>query len=401
MDKTTDLCSISAEVVLQGRRNNQCWFAPGLAVVPPAGPKESPEIFIGVSQLVGNDMGVEHWIRTKNLGRSWTPPMESQNLLGIAHEDHFFEKPGVSLFYHHKTQRLLGLGATFFCRDEGTHLRFKMEKVDDSGECWQPNRMVMTEWDFGRDDFVPWWTVSLPKEFARWHRVYWPRVQYEFPDGSLLVPFYLRETADSRYTAAAVMHADITDKGFICRSVGNVLRVDTERGLAEPSVVRFQNRFLITLRHNLRAFVAVSDDGIHYGQPIPWCFDNGDELGNFNTQQHWLAHGDSLYLLYNRRSELNNGVFRCRAPLYIAQVDPDRLCVIRDSEQIVFPEKGARMGNFDVAHVTPDEAWVVTGEWLEGRVSGMNEGDRFYVANHSEINRNQYLGDLLLARIRF
>lgn len=401
MPSETGFESITTEVVLRGRQNNQCWFAPKLTVVPGAAPGGRPMVFIGVAQLTANDTGTGHWIRTSDLGARWTPPMESQNLLGIPREDNFFEKPGISLFYHQHTRRLLGLGATHFFRDAGTHTAFKMELIDAARKCPLPNHVVMTEWDFATEDFVPWRTVSLPHELTRWHRVYWPRVQHEFPDGSVLVPFYLRETADMRFTAVAVMHADITDGGFRCRAIGNVLRVDTDRGLGEPSLIRFGKRFLLTIRHDLRAYVAAGEDGLHYGKPVPWCFDDGAELGNFNTQQHWLARGDALYLIYNRRSELNNGVFRCRAPLYIGRVDPDRLCVIRDTERIVFPEKGARMGNFDVANVTGNQAWVVTGEWLQGRVAGIKEGDRFYVANNRDTNRIQYLGDLLLARIQF
>ncbi|MCF7853570.1 MAG: hypothetical protein K9N51_02135 [Candidatus Pacebacteria bacterium] len=391
---------IVVETVLQGRQHNQCWFSPGMTVVPARKPDALPEVFIGAQQLAGNDMGTPHWIRTSDLGATWSPPMESQNLLGVPHDDHWFEKPHINLSYHRRGGRLLGLGSTHFSRDEGTHTSFKMEKID-FGECPFANRMIMTEWDFKRGDFVPWWTVSLPEELRRWHRVAWPRAQFEFPDGSVLVPFYGRETADSPFTAVAVMHADITNAGFACRGIGNLLRVDTDRGLAEPSVVHFGERFLLTIRHDRRAYVAVSADGLHYGEPIPWRFDTGEELGNFNTQQHWLARRDALYLVYNRRGELNNGVFRCRAPLYMARVDPGTLTAIRDSEQIVFPEKGARMGNFDVANVTDDEAWVVTGEWLEGKVEGMREGERFHVPGGSEINRIQYLGDLLLARIRF
>lgn len=396
-----DIRSIRVEAVLRGRQNNQCWFSPGLTVVPSSGPDVPAEVFVGVSQLVGNDMGTPHWIRTADQGVTWSPPMESQSLLGIPRQDHFFEKPHVNLFYHRRTKRLLGLGSTHFSRDEGTHFAFKMEKIDSARESPLPNRMVMTEWDFGRGDFVPWWTVSLPEEFSQWYRVAWPRAQFEFPDGSVLVPFYVRETADAPFMAVAVMRADITDKGFVCRSIGDLLRVDTHRGLAEPSVVPFGNQFLLTIRHDARAFVAVSDDGLSYGEPRPWRFDDDAELGNFNTQQHWLTQGDSLFLLYNRRSELNNGVFRCRAPLYIARVDPERLCVIRSSERIVFPERGARMGNFDVASVTSDEAWVVTGEWLEGMVEGIREGERFYVPRPPHVNRNQYVGDMLLARVQF
>jgi hypothetical protein len=29
--------------------------------------------------------------------------------------------------------------------------------------------------------------------------------------------------------------------------------------------------------------------------------DDGAELGSYNTQQHWLSHGDGLFLMYTRR----------------------------------------------------------------------------------------------------
>ena len=183
--------------------------------------------------------------------------------------------------------------------------------------------------------------------------------------------------------------------------MGNILRRDTKRGLCEPSIVRFGKSFYMTIRHDDTAYVAVSDDGLHYSDPLEWRFDDGAVLGNYNTQQQWLAQGGALYLLYNRRHELNNGVFRSRAPLFIAQVDPDGPCVLRETEHVVFPEHGARMGNFGVAPVTDGEAWVVTGEWLEQLVPGHREGMRFWANAAPQYNRIQYLGDLLLGRIAF
>ncbi len=154
----------------------------------------------------------------------------------------------------------------------------------------------------------------------------------------------------------------------------------------------------MTIRHDLRAYVTSSEDGLHFKEIKAWRFDNGEELGNYNTQQKWLKHNDTLYLVYNRKSELNNGVFRGRAPLFIAEVDTEKLLVRRKTERVVFPEKGARMGNFDIANVADNESWVVTGEWLEGIFSHSKKSDRFWVDWH-DANYNQFIGDLLLARV--
>ena len=89
------------------------------------------------------------------------------------------------------------------------------------------------------------------------------------------------------------------------------------------------------------------------------------DLGNYNTQQHWVAHSDGLFLVYTRRAANNDHVFRHRAPLFIARVDPDKLHVIRETEQILVTERGARLGNFGVVEVSPDETWVTVTEWMQ------------------------------------
>jgi len=64
---------------------------------------------------------------------------------------------------------------------------------------------------------------------------------------------------------------------------------------------------------------------------------------------------------------------RWRSPLFVAQVDTARGCLLRDTEKTVFPLIGdgiddpdhvARMGNFHVHNVSPAESWVTVGETL-------------------------------------
>jgi hypothetical protein len=50
---------------------------------------------------------------------------------------------------------------------------------------------------------------------------------------------------------------------------------------------------------------------------------------------------------------------------FMAQVDPKRLRVIRKTEQILVPERGARLGNFGVTDVSRDETWVTVSEWMQ------------------------------------
>lgn len=77
-----------------------------------------------------------------------------------------------------------------------------------------------------------------------------------------------------------------------------------------------------TWSKNNAGYVAVSKDGLHYGKPIEWKFDNGESLGNYNTQQHWVSHSDGLYLVYTRKGANNDNVIRHRAPLFMAMFQP-------------------------------------------------------------------------------
>lgn len=127
----------------------------------------------------------------------------------------------------------------------------------------------------------------------------------------------------------------------------------------------FDGTYFLTIRNDRRGFVSRSRDGQHFEPMRPWTFDDGADLGNYNTQQHWVTHSDGLFLVYTRRGANNDHVFRHRAPLFMAQVDPKRLCVLRKTERILVPERGARLGNFGVADISKDETWVTVAEWMQ------------------------------------
>ena len=108
----------------------------------------------------------------------------------------------------------------------------------------------------------------------------------------------------------------------------------------------------------------MSDDGLRFTEQQPWLFDDGAELGSYNTQQHWLAHSDGLFLVYTRRGANNDHIIRNRAPLFMAQVDPATLRVLRRTEKVVVPERGAEMGNFGACAISETESWVTVSEGM-------------------------------------
>jgi hypothetical protein len=146
---------------------------------------------------------------------------------------------------------------------------------------------------------------------------------------------------------------------------GSELTVPTDRGLGEPSLTVYRGRYYLTMRHDKAGYVATSEDGLNYGPPKLWTWDDGTELGNYNTQQHWVTHERGLFLVYTRRGADNDHVFRHRAPLFMGQVDPEKLCVIRSTERILVPNRGARLGNFGVTKVSDQETWVTVSEWMQ------------------------------------
>ena len=157
-----------------------------------------------------------------------------------------------------------------------------------------------------------------------------------------------------------------------------------------PSLTAWKNRFYLTIRaEDERGYVSTSDDGLAWSPKQAWAWDDGEPLALSTTQQHWLPHSAALWLVYTRKDPSNVNVLRWRAPLWMAQVDPRTLRLLRATERVVLPLVGdgvkdpnrvAIMGNFHPLNVTPDESWVTVGEWQP---------------------KNGIRGDLLLARIRW
>ncbi|MDP4108176.1 MAG: lysophospholipase, partial [Bacillota bacterium] len=109
-----------------------------------------------------------------------------------------------------------------------------------------------------------------------------------------------------------------------------------------------------------------SNDGLHWLPIKEWTFDDGQALGSYNTQAHWLSHSKGLFLTYTRRGANNDHIARNRAPLFIAEVDPVKLQVLRSTEKVLIPERGVMLGNFGAAPINKNESWVTDAEFIVG-----------------------------------
>jgi hypothetical protein len=293
-------------------------------------------------------------IWSSDMGKTWTAPAELKAVDRIVHEDGLLEAPvDMTPQWHAKTGKLLVTGATFW---QDPKARRNLPRG--------PGDTAYTVYDPGTRKWSQWRKLKMPDD----PRFYFSRAgctqRLDLPNGDILLPIYFYQKGPGEANYVTVVRCTFDGETLSYEEHGSELTVDLQAkrnrtGLYEPSLTAFGDKYLLTLRADAGAYVAVSDDGLHYSEPKPWKFDDGQLLGSYNTQQHWVTHSDGLYLSYTRKGAGNDNVFRHRAPLFIARVDPKRLVVERATEQIVLPNLGSSFGNFGVCHVTPHETWIV------------------------------------------
>lgn len=185
----------------------------------------------------------------------------------------------------------------------------------------------------------------------------------DFPNGDVLLPVRYRADAKRRTYTTIVARCSFDGETLQYVEHGSEHTIPIPRGLYEPSACVFKGRYFLTMRGEENGHVARSDDGLNYAAAIEWKFDDGKPLLSANAQQHWIAHSDALYLTYSRKGANNDHVFRNRAPLFIARVDPDKLHILRATEQILIPESGLDLtGGFAPVDVNANETWVISSE---------------------------------------
>jgi len=415
MNKMVD---IKTEVIFPGRKKNQCWFSPTFTVVPSAGPNTAPFVLLSALQLTANDLGPLHYSYSSDLGKTWAPPFETQNIFGIPLDDNIFEIPYLYPFYHRASNTLAALGATMFHRDAGQPFEYNKYKME-----WhvfgRKSSIGFALWDNAKKDFFRWNKIDMGPIDSRIHL--FSQRWHEEDDGAILFPYYTDETesTDTEFSGISKvgtikMSFDGTE--FKLLSIGTEICIEKKYGLSEPDIVKYGRKYYMTIRseifegenlegHDNKMYHAQSDDGLNWYGLEDWKWDDGSPVQTENTQQCWLRHKDNLYLIYTRINDRSHGVFRNRAPLWIAQVDTSNLSLIKNTERVIFSgEGGVRCCNFSVHNVTETEAWVMVGEWILCQDPTIKESMRFWsptTSNSVHYNKCQYLGDLKLARIRF
>ncbi|MEX0977359.1 MAG: sialidase family protein, partial [Pirellulales bacterium] len=332
------------------------WFHPRVAAIPAADATGPPSVLLTMQKHLHTSdyySGL-NVMRTADLGKTWTPPDARAEL------DWVPEPGGVNVAvcdvtpgWHPQSKKLIAVGAQVRYSAAGEQLEDRPRSNQTAYAVFEPKS---GEWS-------RWRRLEMPPD-EKFNFAYSACAQFLVePDGTLLLPFYFGPNAKRPFSVTVVRCSfDGTQLKYL--EHGDEISLDVVRGLVEPSLVKFQDRYYLTIRNDLKGYVTVGDDPLHYRPIKAWTFDDGAELGSYNTQQHWLAHGDALFLAYTRKGANNDHVFRHRAPLFIAQVDPRRLHVLRATERVLIPERGATLGNFGAAAIDARESWVADAEGI-------------------------------------
>ena len=337
----------------------RCWCHARAGIVPGAGQSDLPRVVMTMNSLDVSGSDVFRFmaeLHSDDFGKTWSDPQEV-DALALRREDIDGEElpVGVCDFWptwHRTTQKLLGTGHTVVYTKD-----WKVKRP-------RPRHTSYSVYEPQNQRWSRWRKLQLPDQPMYQDAGAGCSQRFDLDDGTILLPFYFRPPHLNSRVTVSQCEFDGTDLSFVKH--GNVMQIDNEtRGLHEPSLTRFNDVFYLTLRNDEQGYVTRGDNGIDFEPIRSWRFDDGELLGNYNTQQHWVTHSDALYLVYTRRGADNDHVFRHRAPLFMAQVDPERMCVLRDTEQVLVEERGARLGNFGVTHVSPHETWVTVAEWMQ------------------------------------
>lgn len=287
--------------------------------------------------------------------KTWTPPKEIVSLRRQRMaEGHDFVMGDICPQFHAKTGVVLAHGKTFGfeggIKENRGFERVSYAVYTPKTDTWSGlNLLELPEKDHEG--------LTILEPNSGCHQ------RYDLPNGEILLPIRYRKNPKSRQYTTIVARCTFDGQTLTYMEHGSELTFKGRRGLYEPSVMGYKGRYFLTMRADESAFVSVSDDGLTYTPPAEWTFDDGQVLGSYNAQQHWVAHSDDLYLVYTRKGANNDHVFRHRAPLFIAKVDRKRLCILRATEQVLMPETGLDLaGGFGVLDYSPDETWIISTE---------------------------------------
>lgn len=350
--------NIEQQVIWNGRETGNTWFHPRGARLPEG------NVLMTCQDITGSDnFGQAHWSKTVDEGIHWSDPEPiaafQRKAVGNGFEEGVCD---VVPEYHPASGKVLLMGHNVFYKEDklfpgapqGHRGRHSVYCVGDENGNWGKRHEL--EWDDPRT------TESCMCGCAQ---------RYTLENGDVLVPLYFGERGRTDRSVTTVRYS-FDGERLTFQEAGRVLSLPINRGLLEPSITKWKDVYYLTIRaEDNHGYFCTSSDGLNWSDIRPWIFDDGQALQMSTTQQRWLTHSEGLFLVYTRKTDDNINVARWRAPLFVAQMDTKQKCLIRATEQVLLPMDGdgtapgdvvARMGNFHVTNVSPQESWITVGE---------------------------------------
>lgn len=348
-----------------GRNGGPTWFIPRVAMIPE---RNVAKALMVLQTISGSDYyGPVHWRESTDNGQTWSEPRPIPGFGRRPFNGDIEEAVSdVVPQYHAKTKRMIALGEIIYYRN-GRYFpeqppRYPVYLVRDAKGVWSDRRKL--EWDDPRGGAI--YSTGSSQYLV-------------LKNGDLLIPVCFRSKERTDYGVTTLL-CSFDGQTIKIKQVGSELNNPVKRGLLEPQLTYFGNRYLLTIRaEDGYGYVSVSTDGLQWSKPASWKWDDSEALAMSTTQQHWLTHSDGLYLAYTRKAEENVNVMRWRAPLYLTQVDPATLRLVRSTERVVFPLIGdgvndptnvAHYGNFHVTNINRRETWITCGEVIPANFRG-------------------------------
>ncbi len=329
-----------------------------LAIIP----NESDTGFIITQSIYGfgtHAYGDLFVMKKPNVSGKWSIPERIENLERKTISDDLVKVFGdVTPEWHKNTRTVLCTGKSFFAYAQdtantaGTSKRIDIENMQEIAYAvYSPDQ---NKWSHLKK-------VDLPEKldngdyFVEANAGCTQRV--DLPDGNVLLP--VRYKKNEKYVST-VIKCSYDGEELKYQKHGSLFTVNEGRGLYEPSLCKYGDTFYLTMRGDKSAYVAKSSDGLNFKNFKEWTFSDGTVLGSYNTQQHWISNPHGLFLVYTRRGANNDHIFRHRAPLFLAQVDPENIVVLKETEKIVIPIplNGGDVGNFGITSINENESWV-------------------------------------------
>ncbi len=343
---------IVLDTVMTGYTDTTSWFGPCAGVIP----GEPSTIVLTIQKwLTGRSDVFTPVISMYSIdnGKTWTAPEDKGKAFEYRKEPDDVNV-GICNFtpkWHNLSKTLLGTAHTVRYRD-------KTLVVGLRSTIWSAYNPQTNEW-------AKWQSLKMPNDSIFYDSGACADQRVDLPNGDILMPIYFRAKGVKQYTTT-VAKCSFDGEDLKYKEHGSELNLNIGRGLFEPSLTYYKGKYYLTIRNDENGYFSVSDDGLHFGPVKIWHFDDGREVGTYNTQQHWVTHSGGLFLVYTRKGANNDNVMRHRAPLFIAQVDTKRMVLLRNTERVLMPNNGARLGNFGVANINEKESWITAAELMTG-----------------------------------